>query len=371
MTRGTRSCTSGKTEREDHDDTNKKNKRDNVEENILDELVCLEEQELAQLETDDEVDGDEGDVAETLLAQALSAVEERNAAKAEERERVSASPSSAELDVTNLYLREIGYHALLTAEEEIALGRGVQTGDETARQRMIEANLRLVVKVARAYVGRGVPLLDLIEEGNLGLMHAVMKFDPDRGCRFSTYATWWIRQAVERAVINQGRTVRLPIHVARELSGYVRDEQELRRQLARTPTIREIGERTGLSPEQIAKLRRIRERSVSMDAPLDDTGGHVLLDCIDDDRAENPRDYACAEELSVLIKGWLDELSPRHREVIEMRFGINGRERLTLENVGKALGLTRERVRQVQIAAMRRLRRKLTMAGISREVLLD
>jgi len=360
-----------KTKRESPDGEFRGKENDILEDIVLEELVCIDENEDGAVDAEDGVDENENDAAETLLAKALASVEQRSAARAENRERGASVPSSAELDVTNLYLREIGFHALLTADEEIALGRGVQAGDEQARQRMIEANLRLVVKVARGYVGRGVALLDLIEEGNLGLMHAVTKFDPDRGCRFSTYATWWIRQAVERAVINQGRTVRLPIHVARELANYVRTEQALRRELARTPTMSEISERTGFSTEQIAKLRRIRERSVSVDAPLDDSGGHVLLDCLNDDRAENPRDFACAEELSALIKGWLDELSPRHREVIEMRFGINGRERLTLEHVGQALGLTRERVRQVQIAAMRRLRRKLNMAGISREVLLD
>lgn len=372
MTRVAKSCGDSKAKRESRNGSYSKNDNDAVEVMILDELVCLDEEEAEDaVDGEDDIDGAESDAAETLLAKALASVEERNAAHAEGRERNSSNPSSAELNVTNLYLREIGFHVLLTAEEEVALGRGVQAGDEQARQRMIEANLRLVVKVARGYVGRGVPLLDLIEEGNLGLMHAVTKFDPERGCRFSTYATWWIRQAVERAVINQGRTVRLPIHVARELSSYVRAEQTLRRELARTPTTREVSERTGFNSEQIAKLRRIRERSVSVDAPLDDTGGHVLLDCLDDDQAKNPRDCACADELSALIKGWLEELSPRHREVIEMRFGINGCERLTLEHVGQALGLTRERVRQVQIAAMRRLRRKLNMAGISREVLLD
>ena len=358
----TQSCRQGKARRNNKTGTDD----DSVETLILDELASLEEDsETESLELEEELDDAESEVAESLLAQALSG------SGSDEVAKVDSTPTPVDLDATNLYLREIGFHSLLSAEEEIALGRCIQAGDEAARKRMIEANLRLVVSVARAYVGRGVPLLDLIEEGNLGLMHAVGKFDPDRGCRFSTYATWWIRQAVERAVINQGRTVRLPIHVARELSCYVRTEQELRRELARTPTIGEIAERTGFSPERIAKLRRIRERSVSVDAPLDDRSGHILLDCLDDAQARNPRDYACDQEMAALIKGWLSELSPRHREVIEMRFGINGRERLTLEHIGQVLGLTRERVRQVQIAAMRRLRRKLGMAGISREVLLD
>jgi len=367
VTGASTSCRQSRTKRNSKTETND----DSVETLILDELASLEEDEESDaLEIEEALDDNESEVAETLLAQALSARDKDHADKPAQ-DQPAPTPTPTELDATNMYLREIGFHSLLNAEEEIALGRCIQVGDEAARKRMIEANLRLVVSVARAYVGRGVPLLDLIEEGNLGLMHAVGKFDPDRGCRFSTYATWWIRQAVERAVINQGRTVRLPIHVARELSCYVRTEQELRRELARTPKTSEIAERTGFGIERIAKLRRIRERSVSVDAPLDDRSGHILLDCLDDADARNPRDCACDQEMAALIKGWLNELSPRHREVIEMRFGINGRERLTLEHIGQVLGLTRERVRQVQIAAMRRLRRKLGMAGISREVLLD
>ncbi len=346
---------------------------DSVEIRILDKSACLEEEvevENDSIEIEDERDGVDSGVAGTLLAPVLSA---HDSGKSHADKPASGSPvlTPVELDATNMYLREIGFHSLLSAAEEIALGRCIQAGDEAARKRMIEANLRLVVSVARSYVGRGVPLLDLIEEGNLGLMHAVGKFDPERGCRFSTYATWWIRQSVERAVINQGRTVRLPIHVARELACYVRTEQALRWELARTPKSTEIAERTGFSVERIAKLRRIRERSVSMDAPLDDHSGHILLDCLGDARARNPRDCACEQEMAALIKGWLGELSPRHREVIEMRFGINGCERGTLENIGLRLGLTRERVRQVQIVAIRRLRRKLGVAGISHEVLYD
>lgn len=363
MTRVSTSCKQSKIERSNDTETSD----DSVETLILDELATLEE-ENDPIEIEDEVDDDDSDVAETLLTQALSAHgNDKN--NAEKPDRQQPAPTSNELDATNMYLREIGFHSLLSADEEIALGRCIQVGDEAARKRMIEANLRLVVSVARAYVGRGVPLLDLIEEGNLGLMHAVGKFDPDRGCRFSTYATWWIRQGVERAVVNQGRTVRLPIHVVRELSCYMRTEQELRRELSRAPKTTEIAERTGFSVERIAKLRRIRERSVSVDAPLDDYSGHILLDSLDDVQARDPRDCACDQEVKALIKGWLNELSPRHREVIEMRFGINGCERRTLENIGEVLGLTRERVRQVQIAAMRRLRRKIGMAGINREVL--
>lgn len=363
MTRASTSCKQRKTERNNYTETSD----DNVETLILEELATLEE-ENDSIEIEDELDDTDGDVAETLLVQALSE-HGKDGKAAEKADKEQPAPTTNELDATNMYLREIGFHSLLSAEEEISLGRCIQAGDEAARKRMIEANLRLVVSVARAYVGRGVPLLDLIEEGNLGLMHAVGKFDPDRGCRFSTYATWWIRQGVERAVVNQGRTVRLPIHVVRELSCYVRTEQDLRRELGRAPKTTEISERTGFSVERIAKLRRIRERSVSMDAPLDDHSGHILLDCLDDVQARNPRDCACDQEMTILIKGWLNELSPRHREVIEMRFGINGRERRTLENIGEVLGLTRERVRQVQIAAMRRLRRKIGMAGINREVL--
>lgn len=340
-----------------------------VEATVLDDQLS-EDDTVA----DSEVEAAEGEVEAALIAGAWFDREGKEAGregKETEGPRPAQTPSSADLDATNLYLRDIGFHSLLTAEEEVSLSRCVHAGDDGARRRMIECNLRLVVKVARGYVGRGVPLLDLIEEGNLGLMHAVGKFDPERGCRFSTYATWWIRQAVERAVINQGRTVRLPIHVARELAAYIRAEQALRQEFGRTPTGTEVAARTGLEPDRIERLRRIRERAVSVDAPVDGQTGLALLESMGDGGADDPSRRAGAQELARLMKIWLEELPARQRDVIERRFGLNDSERMTLEGIGSELGLTRERVRQLQIAAMRRLKRQLITAGVTREALPD
>lgn len=280
-------------------------------------------------------------------------------------------PSGEDIDVTNLYLREIGFHPLLTPEQEIYLSRRLRRGDEEARRRMIESNLRLVVKIARVYTGRGVPLLDLIEEGNLGLMHAVGKFDPERGCRFSTYATWWIRESVERATINQGRTVRLPVHVARELYACMRADQLLRQSLERAPTAKEIAAETGFTAERIEWLRSIRERAISVDAPLDEQLGISLVESLVDERGEDPSRRALSQQLAQMINAWLAEIPPKQREVIERRFGLNGFERMTLEGVGRDMGLTRERVRQLQVAAMRKLKRIMAEAGIGGEALAD
>lgn len=285
--------------------------------------------------------------------------------------RAAVTPNNEDIDVTNLYLRDIGFHALLTPEQEVELSLRVRRGDEEARRRMIESNLRLVVKIARVYTGRGVPLLDLIEEGNLGLMHAVEKFDPARGCRFSTYATWWIRQAVERATINQGRTVRLPVHVARELYTCMRAEQLLRQSLERTPSAKEIAAETGFSAERIEWLRSIRERAISVDAPLDEQLGITLVESLADDGREDPSRRAGTHQLARMINAWLAEIPVKQREVIERRFGLNGFDRMTLEDVGQDMGLTRERVRQLQVAAMRKLRRIMADAGISCETLPD
>lgn len=282
------------------------------------------------------------------------------------------APGVAELDATNIYLREIGYSSLLTPEEEVRYGRQVQRGDPQARRRMIESNLRLVVKIARGYLHRGLPILDLIEEGNLGLIHAVGKFDPDKGFRFSTYATWWIRQAIERAIMNQGRTVRLPIHVLKEVNLLIKTERCLRQRLQREPQCMELSKELGMPPKQIERLRRIRERVVSADTPLDgSTGSSALLDLLPDGHDENPERHVGAGETATLIMQWLEALPDRQREVICRRFGLDGYERLTLEEVGRKIGVTRERVRQLQIDALKRLRRMMSVAGVSRDEILD
>lgn len=259
-------------------------------------------------------------------------------------------------DVTHIYLREIGRARLLTAEEEISLTRAARKGCMASRQRMIESNLRLVVKVARAYSRRGLPLLDLIEEGNLGLIRAVEKFDPDRGCRFSTYATWWIRQSVERAIMNQCRTVRLPIHVIRELTTYLRTSRELEQQNNRRPSAEEVAETLGIPSANVKRLFGLTESAASSDEPLNAATGRPILDSIADEKSRDPEDQYAGIAAERLLEHWLDQLTDQQREVVEHRYGLHGHGRRTLEEVGYLLGVTRERVRQVQLAALNRLR---------------
>lgn len=294
--------------------------------------------------------------------------EEHDNADAHQQPR---SPRREDISVIDLYLREIGFHALLTADEEKEFSRRLLRGDEAARQHMIESNLRLVVKIARGYIGRGVLLADLIEEGNLGLMQAVEKFDPERGCRFSTYATWWIRQAVERSTIKHGRTVRLPVHVARELYACLRAERNLRQSLGRTPNSSEVAAETRLSAERVEWLRNYRNHSVSVDAPFDDQLGITLVESLADEKGEDPSRDAGTRQLAGLINDWMVDLSEMQRKVIELRFGLNGAERLTLDGAARNLNITRERVRQLQISAMRKLKELMTTDGVSCESLPD
>jgi RNA polymerase nonessential primary-like sigma factor len=259
-------------------------------------------------------------------------------------------------DVTRIYLSEIGRAKLLTAEEEISLSRAAQGGCMASRQRMIESNLRLVVNVARAYVKRGLPLLDLVEEGNLGLIRAVEKFDPERGCRFSTYATWWIRQSVERAIMNQCRTVRLPIHVIRELTVYLRTSRELEQRMSRRPTTDEVARELDIPAENVSRLFGFNEPTSSADEPVGNGSTRSVMDSIADDRCKNPETEYADVAAERLLGHWLEQLPTQQRDVVLHRFGLDGHGRKTLEQVGNLLGVTRERVRQVQLAALARLR---------------
>jgi RNA polymerase nonessential primary-like sigma factor len=259
-------------------------------------------------------------------------------------------------DVTRIYLSEIGRARLLSSEEEISLARAARAGCLASRQRMIEANLRLVVNVARAYIKRGLPLLDLVEEGNLGLIRAVEKFDPDRGCRFSTYATWWIRQSVERAIMNQCRTVRLPIHVIRELTIYLRTARELEQKHSRRPTAEEVARELDIPPENVERLFGLNEPTASADEPMGAGSDRLVLDSIADENGSNPEAEYADRAAERMLGQWLKQLSKQQREVVEHRYGLNGHGRRTLEEVGELLGVTRERVRQVQLAALARLR---------------
>ncbi len=259
-------------------------------------------------------------------------------------------------DVTRIYLSEIGRARLLTSDEEKSLTRAARNGCVASRQRMIESNLRLVVKIARAYIKRGLPLLDLVEEGNLGLIRAVEKFDPDRGCRFSTYATWWIRQSVERAIMNQCRTVRLPIHIIRELTVYLRASRELEQKRGRRPTEEEIATAMRVPVGHVKKLFGLNEPTSSADKSANFGSARPILDSIADVQISGPETEYAGRAAERLLDRWLDQLSRQQRDVVEHRFGLHGHGRRTLEEVGKLLGVTRERVRQVQLCALSRLR---------------
>lgn len=279
--------------------------------------------------------------------------------------------SEITLDPTQLYLNEIGFVPLLTADEEKHYARLTQRGDESARKRMIESNLRLVVKIARRYQHRGMGLLDLIEEGNLGLMRAVEKFDPERGFRFSTYATWWIRQTIERAIMNQARTIRLPIHVVKDLNGCLRAARELTQQLDHEPTTNEIAERIEKPAREVERLMGLNERVSSVDAPLGPDSDASLVEVIADDDGRDPSEQLQEDTVHESIATWLNQLSDKQREVVIRRFGLLGHDSSTLEEVGQEIGLTRERVRQIQVEALKRLRRVLERQGLSADTLLQ
>ncbi len=270
-------------------------------------------------------------------------------------------------DATQIYLREIGHSPLLSAEEEVYYGRLSRKGDEAARKRMIESNLRLVVKIARRYINHGLSLLDLVEEGNLGLIRAVEKFDPERGFRFSTYATWWIRQTIERAIMNQTRTIRLPVHIVKEMNVYQRAAKRLAQQLDHEPSAEEIAEKLNVDVSDVERMLGLEENIASMDAPLESDSERTLVEVIADEKASDPADSLQKQKVLRHINDWLSSLNEKQREVVERRFGLAGRNTATLEQVGKDVGVTRERVRQIQVEALAKLREMLEHHGFSLE----
>ncbi len=281
---------------------------------------------------------------------------------AEEATTVSPDPIS-------LYLGEIGHAALLTAEQEIDLARRIAKGDEAAFHKMIESNLRLVVKMARRYINRGLDFADLIEEGNMGLMHAVEKFDPEMGFRFSTYATWWIRQTIERAIMNQGRTIRLPVYVIKELNTYWQAEHELIRELDHEPTAEEVAERINKPIEDVRKMMNLGKDTSSLDDVIYADGERTIADSVPDEVNDDPMFLLAGRNLDETLDICIEDLDLKQKAVIVRRFGMRGHEKMTLDEVGEQLGLTRERVRQIQINALRKLQRVLRDYGLSKDIL--
>lgn len=278
-------------------------------------------------------------------------------------------------DITQVYLHEIGATPLLTAAEEVKLARAAHAGDFLARQHMIEANLRLVVSIARHYLHRGLPLDDLIEEGNLGLIHALEKFDPERGFRFSTYATWWIRQNVERAIMNQSRTVRLPVYVIKELNIVLRAMRRLDRERdaqdeSPGAMLEDVARLLDRPVAEIRQLLALNERAASLDSPLDIDPELSMSDSIADEAAEDPAAHLAQQEAEALVADWVAQLTERQRLVVERRYGLAGRDPTTLEDIAIDLGLTRERVRQIQMEALSKLRKRIARDGLTPDALL-
>jgi RNA polymerase primary sigma factor len=256
-----------------------------------------------------------------------------------------------------LYLSEIRRTNLLTAQEEIDLALRVEQGDPGARARMIESNLRLVVKIAKRYTHRGLALLDLIEEGNLGLIRAVERFRADKGCRFSTYATWWIRQAIDRALVNQANTVRLPVHISDDIARLFRTASHLRTAEGQEPDAERIAQEMGVRPAHVRRLLTFARRSFSLDQPLGEDGDYSLQDTLEDTDTPDPADRVLQEDRVRLLAEWLRRLNPREREILELRYGLGEEDPLTLEEIGKRYRVTRERIRQIETGALRKLRR--------------
>lgn len=276
---------------------------------------------------------------------------------------------NSEVDPTQIYLKEIGRSPLLTAEEEVHYARLAQQGCLKSRNHMIQCNLRLVVKISRRYLNRGLALLDLIEEGNLGLIRAVEKFDPEKGFRFSTYATWWIRQNIERALMNQTRTIRLPIHVIKALNAYLRKAREISQNIETEPSFEEIGEAMNIPADEVNKLFRLNEKTLSLDTPMGEESEKPLIEALADDTSQEPESELADENLYARLSECLETLNDKQKAILAQRFGLYGMEEATLEEVGQKVGLTRERVRQIQVEALKQLRGILEDQGIENDIL--
>ena len=316
----------------------------------MDELYQRLSDESVELVDDTAVDEGAG-------ADALEPMDEIDKDEVEEVEIDLSVPEGVALDdPVRMYLKEIGRVPLLTAEEEVDLARRMEAGDESARHRLEEANLRLVVSIAKRYVGRGMLFLDLIQEGNLGLLKAVEKFDYSKGYKFSTYATWWIRQAITRAIADQARTIRIPVHMVETINKYIRISRQLLQELGRDPTPEEIAKHMGLSALRVREIMKIAQEPVSLETPIGEEEDSHLGDFIEDEAALDPADAASMMLLKEQIADVLKTLAPREAEVLRLRFGLEDGRSRTLEEVGQSFGVTRERIRQIEAKALRKLR---------------
>lgn len=335
--------------------------RNSFNDDTKDQEVVLDVEDTSELP-----EVDDAEVAAEDQA-AIDVEKQLEEAKKRTRSRVGES-----LDPTQMYLREIGFSPLLGAEEELKYARLALQGNGDARRRMIESNLRLVVKIARCYLNRGLAFLDLIEEGNMGLMHAIEKFDPERGFRFSTYATWWIKQTIERAIMNQSRTIRLPIHVIKELNIYLRAARKLTKVLGHEPSAEQIAESVDRPLSEVKRILGLTDDTVSLSTPISGDSNKSFIDVVADEKENNPVDLLNSSDINKKLAKWLQQLDERHREILEQRFGVGKyNEKATFEEIGKNLGLSRERVRQLQVEALEQLREILEKHGLSADILFE
>ena len=332
------------------------------------ELIdALQKQDMSPDEMDDMYQrfSDEGVEIVDDAATAGEPAEEEPAEKEEEVEIDLSVPEGVSLDdPVRMYLKEIGHVPLLTAEEEVALAQRMEAGDEEARHRLEEANLRLVVSIAKRYVGRGMLFLDLIQEGNLGLLKAVEKFDYSKGYKFSTYATWWIRQAITRSISDQARTIRVPVHMIEQINKVVRESRQLMQKLGREPSDDEIAQQLGWPVTRVKQVKNVAREPISLETPIGEEEDSLLGDFIEDKEVENPASQTADTLLREQIRSVLDTLPPREQEVLKMRFGLDDGYSLTLEEVGLYFNVTRERIRQIEAKALRRLRHPRRANGL-------
>jgi RNA polymerase primary sigma factor len=292
---------------------------------------------------------------------------DEDAEEEEEKEREADYDTHSD-DAIKLYLKEIQKTTLLTAEQERDLARRIATGDMAARARMIESNLRLVVKIAKRYMNRGLPFLDLIEEGNMGLIKAVERFKLSKECRFSTYATWWIRQSIERALVNQSRTIRLPVHVSDDINKLIKISRELVHKSKGEPLVDDVAEAMGVEPAYVRRLMVLVKKTYSIEHPMGENSDYSLIDTIEDANALDPSTLIEGLDKFAHVSEWLESLSENEREILTLRFGLDDREPQTLDTIGRRFGVTRERIRQIEAKSLDKLRKIMEEKDASREI---
>ncbi len=310
--------------------------------------------DLDEVELDDSEEEEEEEVDETSSEE--NETEDDNDSEPEEKEAPRDYGDHSD-DAIKLYLKEIQKTKLLTAEEEKELARRIAKGEMAARDRMIESNLRLVVKIAKRYMNRGLPFLDLIEEGNMGLIKAVERFKLSKECRFSTYATWWIRQSIERALVNQSRTIRLPVHVSDDINKLIKIGRELQQKLNREPQVKEVAEAMGVEPAYVRRLMVLVKKTFSIEHPMGENSDYSLMDTIEDTSVIDPSGLVEDLEKFRRVEDWLATLSESEREILSLRFGLGDREPQTLDTIGRKFGVTRERIRQIEAKSLEKLRK--------------